>query len=101
MQGFNRVRPVVWKQQPDGFFDEAIIEADGTMMETTGERKEGIGIIPTSVATAGSSFCALAAKNPYLTSSETQTWDAASVAKRTSIRSISPSPQKTSTLGKP
>jgi hypothetical protein len=44
MQGFNRVRQVVWKQQPDEFFDEAIIEADGTMVETTGERKEGIGM---------------------------------------------------------
>lgn len=44
MQAFNQVRREVWKQQPDEFFDEAIIEADGTMVETTGERKEGIGM---------------------------------------------------------
>ena len=44
MQAFNRVRQNVWKQQPDEFFDKAIIEADGSMVETTGERKEGIGM---------------------------------------------------------
>ena len=44
MQGFNRVRTKVWKQQPHEFFDTAIIEADGTMVETNGERKEGIGM---------------------------------------------------------
>ena len=44
MQGFNRVRQTVWKQQPDEFFETAIIEADGTMVETCGERKEGIGM---------------------------------------------------------
>ena len=44
MQAFNRVRQRVWKQQPDEFFDVATIEADGTMVETSGERKEGIGM---------------------------------------------------------
>ena len=44
MQGLNRVRQEVWKQQPDDFFDQATIEADGTMVETTGEKKQGIGI---------------------------------------------------------
>lgn len=44
MQAFNRVRRKVWSQQPDEFFDTAIIEADGTMVETCGERKEGIGM---------------------------------------------------------
>lgn len=44
MSAINQVREVVWKQQPDSFFDQATIEADGTMVETTGEKKEGIGI---------------------------------------------------------
>jgi hypothetical protein len=41
---FNAVRPTVWRQQPESFFGEAIIEADGTMVETTGECKEGMDI---------------------------------------------------------
>jgi hypothetical protein len=44
MQAFNRVRERVWQQQPDEFFDVATIEADGTMVETAGEKKEGIGM---------------------------------------------------------
>lgn len=44
MTAFNRVRQRVWKQQPDEFFDVATIEADGTMVETDGKRKEGIGM---------------------------------------------------------
>ena len=44
MQAFNRVRMKVWQQQPDAFFDTAIIEADGTMVETNGEKKQGIGM---------------------------------------------------------
>lgn len=44
MQGINRARQQVWKQQPDGFLDQATIEADGTMVETYGEKKQGIGI---------------------------------------------------------
>ena len=44
MQAINRVRQTVWKQQEDNFFDCATIEADGTMVETAGEKKEGIGI---------------------------------------------------------
>jgi hypothetical protein len=43
-QGINRARRLVWRQQEDSFFDQATIEADGTMVETTGEKKEGIGI---------------------------------------------------------
>lgn len=41
---FNEVRLKVWRQQPQAFFDEAIIEADGTMVETTGECKQGSDI---------------------------------------------------------
>ena len=44
MQGINRARRIVWKQQSDDFFDQATIEADGTMVETYGEKKEGIGM---------------------------------------------------------
>lgn len=44
LEAFNRVRQVVWRQQPDSFFDQAVIEADGSMVETGGEKKEGIGI---------------------------------------------------------
>ncbi len=44
MQGINRARRTVWKQQPDAFFETATIEADGTMVETCGEKKEGIGM---------------------------------------------------------
>lgn len=44
MQGINRVRRKVWQQQEDSFFDCATIEADGTMVETSGEKKQGIGI---------------------------------------------------------
>jgi len=41
---FNAIRLKVWRQQPPSFFDEAILEADGTMVETTGECKEGMDI---------------------------------------------------------
>jgi hypothetical protein len=41
---FNATRLKVWRQQPKSFFNEAIIEADGTMVETTGECKEGMDI---------------------------------------------------------
>jgi len=37
----NRCRVAVWKQQPRAFFDEAVIDADGTLAPTQGERKEG------------------------------------------------------------
>ena len=41
---FNETRIKVWKQQPAAFFDEATIDGDGTMVETTGECKQGIDI---------------------------------------------------------
>ncbi|GAA4468087.1 hypothetical protein GCM10023156_58820 [Novipirellula rosea] len=44
MNAFNRARQRVWKQQPEEFFDLAIIEADGTQVETSAEKKQGIGI---------------------------------------------------------
>ena len=44
MDLLNRVRQRVWKQQPEDFFEEAIIDADGTMVPTTGECKGGMDI---------------------------------------------------------
>jgi hypothetical protein len=44
MQAINRSRRIVWKQQDDAFFAQATIEADGTMVETCGEKKQGIGM---------------------------------------------------------
>lgn len=44
LESFHEARLKVWKQQPDAFLDLAIIEADGTMVETYGERKEGLGM---------------------------------------------------------
>jgi len=40
----NEVRLKVWKQQEPEFFAEAIIDADGTIAETTGECKEGMDL---------------------------------------------------------
>jgi len=40
----NRVRLGVWAQQPASFFEQATIEADGTMVTTYGECKEGMDI---------------------------------------------------------
>ncbi|MBL6831961.1 MAG: hypothetical protein ISQ70_11160 [Pirellulales bacterium] len=34
MDVFNETRVKVWRQQPAAFFDEAVIDADGTMVET-------------------------------------------------------------------
>ena len=44
MDVFNETRKKVWRQQPDEFFEEAIVEADGTLVETTSECKQGIDI---------------------------------------------------------
>jgi hypothetical protein len=44
MLALNAVRQTVWRQQPDSFFDQATIEGDGTTVETSAEKKEGIGI---------------------------------------------------------
>jgi len=42
MNAINDCRLKVWEQQPDEFFEQAIIEADGTVVPTTGECKEGM-----------------------------------------------------------
>jgi len=41
---FNDTRLKVWWRQPDSFFEEAVIDADGTMVETGGECKQGMDI---------------------------------------------------------
>jgi hypothetical protein len=40
----NETRVGVWRAQPPAFFDEAIIDADGTLAETTGQCKQGMDI---------------------------------------------------------
>ena len=40
----NRIRLGVWAQQGPEFFQEALLDADGTMVETTGECKYGMEI---------------------------------------------------------
>jgi len=44
MDVLNEIRLKVWKQQPEEFFEEAIIDADGVLAETTGQCKEGMNI---------------------------------------------------------
>src|SRR5215510_4246954 len=40
----NRARVKVWKVQPQGFLKEAFVDVDGTIAQTYGECKEGIGL---------------------------------------------------------
>jgi hypothetical protein len=40
----NETRLRVWRAQPATFFQEAVIDADGTLAETTGQCKEGMDI---------------------------------------------------------
>ncbi len=44
MEVINDTRLLVWREQPAEFFEEATIDADGTMVETTGECKAGTDI---------------------------------------------------------
>jgi hypothetical protein len=44
MDVLNETRLKVWQQQGPEFFEEALVDADGTMVETTGECKEGMDI---------------------------------------------------------
>jgi Transposase DDE domain group 1 len=41
---FNETRLRVWKQQPEDFFDEAVIDADGTIAPSDGWCKQGVDI---------------------------------------------------------
>ena len=43
-QLFNAIRLKVWRRQPKKFFEEAVVDGDGTMVETTGECKQGTDI---------------------------------------------------------
>lgn len=45
----NETRVRVWRTQPSTFFDEAVIDADGTLAATTGQCKEGMDIAYTGV----------------------------------------------------
>jgi hypothetical protein len=40
----NRTRQRLWQQQPEGFLSEAFIDVDGTMAQTYGECKGGMGL---------------------------------------------------------
>ena len=44
MDSINSVRADVWKKQPEEFFDQAVIDADGTIAPTGGECKQGMDI---------------------------------------------------------
>jgi hypothetical protein len=44
MDTFNESRLRAWKEQPDPFFDEAFLDADGTLAPTDGRCKQGVDI---------------------------------------------------------
>jgi hypothetical protein len=44
MEAIHEARLRVWRQQPEAFFEEAVLEADGTLVETTGECKQGMDL---------------------------------------------------------
>ncbi len=44
MDAINESRLRVWREQPEAFFEEALIDGDGTIVETTGECKRGMDI---------------------------------------------------------
>jgi hypothetical protein len=44
MDTFNETRLRVWKQQPEVFFEEAFIDADGTIAPSDGRCKQGVDI---------------------------------------------------------
>jgi hypothetical protein len=44
MEAVNETRLRVWHEQPAKFFEEALVDADGTIVETFGECKEGMDI---------------------------------------------------------
>jgi len=44
MEAINEARLRVWRQQPEEFFDEAVIDADGTLAATGGQCKQGMSL---------------------------------------------------------
>jgi hypothetical protein len=44
MRSINETRLKVWRQQSEKFFEQAIIDADGTLAETSGECKQGMDV---------------------------------------------------------
>jgi len=44
LDAVNDTRLKVWAQQPPAFFDQAILDSDGILVETTGQCKEGMDI---------------------------------------------------------
>ena len=44
MDAVNEVRLDIWKNQPEGIFDVAYIDIDGSIVETLGETKQGMDI---------------------------------------------------------
>jgi len=44
LEAINEVRLKVWQRQPAEFFDEAILDCDGSLVETTGQCKQGMDI---------------------------------------------------------
>ena len=42
MEAIHEVRLKVWAQQPEAFFEEAVLDADGTIAATTGQCKQGM-----------------------------------------------------------
>ncbi|HLT10105.1 MAG TPA: hypothetical protein VK028_04775 [Micromonosporaceae bacterium] len=45
MEAFNSVRPQLWRSRCRDLFGEVVyLDVDGTMVPTTGERKDGMGI---------------------------------------------------------
>lgn len=41
-RAFDEARLQAWRRQPDAFFEEAVVDFDGTLTETDGECKEGM-----------------------------------------------------------
>lgn len=44
LDAYNDVRLKVWAKQPAAFFEEAIVDADGSLVETTGQCKQGMDV---------------------------------------------------------
>jgi len=44
MDVINETRIPIWQQQPEEFFEEAVIDLDGSLAPTDGECKEGMGL---------------------------------------------------------